>query len=193
MKIAPTFSQATSLVWTFFIYTKFKQGLVIHIQILILIYSIKYPDFSIPHLPQWIAHKLHFVEMAQIYRLLQIRRKLVIIQTLKGFLIARFFPCLILEHMLSFVGMCWMIVQPWFDLAQLIKAHDWVHNCFCNVWVNINKLKFRFSKKATKFETISHMIWIYLVNVKSSGRLFQIFVAFSECPNFKEWKQILIE
>ena len=42
-------------------------------------------------------------------------------------------------------------------------------------------LKFRFSKKATKFETISHMIW----NVKSSGRLFQIFVAFSECPNFK--------
>ena len=24
----------------------------------------------------------------------------------------------------------------------------------------------------------------YLVNVKSSGRLFQIFVAFSECPNF---------
>ena len=26
---------------------------------------------------------------------------------------------------------------------------------------------------------------VYLVNVKSSGRLFQIFVAFSECPNFK--------
>ena len=25
---------------------------------------------------------------------------------------------------------------------------------------------------------------VYLVNVKSSGRLFQIFVAFSECPNF---------
>ena len=39
------------------------------------------------------------------------------------------------------------------------------------------KLKFRFSKKATKFD-------IYLVNVKSSGRLFQIFVAFSEYPNF---------
>ena len=26
---------------------------------------------------------------------------------------------------------------------------------------------------------------VYLVNVKSSGRLFRIFVAFSECPNFK--------
>ena len=49
---------------------------------------------------------------------------------------------------------------------------------------SVRKLKFRFSKKATKFETISHEIWRYLVNVKSSGRLFQIFVAFSECPNF---------
>ena len=37
-------------------------------------------------------------------------------------------------------------------------------------------IKFRFSKKATKFETISH---------KSSGTLFQIFVAFSEYPNFR--------
>ena len=27
---------------------------------------------------------------------------------------------------------------------------------------------------------------VYLVNVKSSGRLFQIFVAFSKCPNFKK-------
>ena len=39
-----------------------------------------------------------------------------------------------------------------------------------------------FSKKATKFETISHIIW--RLHSKSSGRLFQIFVAFSECPNF---------
>ena len=46
------------------------------------------------------------------------------------------------------------------------------------------QVKFRFSKKATKFETISY---IYLVvNVKSSGRLFQIFKAFSECPNFNK-------
>ena len=30
---------------------------------------------------------------------------------------------------------------------------------------------------------------VYLVNVKSSGRLFQIFVAFSECPNFNKIHQ----
>ena len=45
------------------------------------------------------------------------------------------------------------------------------------------QVKLRFSKKATKFETISHMM--HLVNFKSSGRLFQNFAAFSECPNFK--------
>ena len=49
----------------------------------------------------------------------------------------------------------------------------------CVLNVNVFCLKFRFSKKATKFETISHMI-----KVKSNGRLFQIFEAFSECPNF---------
>jgi hypothetical protein len=32
---------------------------------------------------------------------------------------------------------------------------------------------------------------VYLVNVKSSGRLFQIFVAFSECPNFTDWIVLL--
>ena len=37
------------------------------------------------------------------------------------------------------------------------------------------KVKFIFSKKATNFETISHLIWFYYVNVKSSGRLFQVF------------------
>ena len=50
-------------------------------------------------------------------------------------------------------------------------------------------VKFRFSKKATNFETTSHTpTWFddYLVNVKSSGRLLQIFVAFSECSNFTE-------
>ena len=39
-------------------------------------------------------------------------------------------------------------------------------------------VKFRFSKKGTKFEAISHMIWQCQVNVKSSERSFQIFVAF---------------
>ena len=44
----------------------------------------------------------------------------------------------------------------------------------------MNLLKFRFSKKATKFD----LTFKYLANVKSSGRLFQIFVAFSDYPNF---------
>ena len=52
---------------------------------------------------------------------------------------------------------------------------------FSSSWKLNISLKFKFSKKAAKLETISHMIW----NLKSSGRLFQIFVAFSECPNFK--------
>ena len=43
-------------------------------------------------------------------------------------------------------------------------------------------IKSRFSKKATKFETISYLIW-RLFN-KSSWRLFQIFVSFSESLNF---------
>ena len=44
-------------------------------------------------------------------------------------------------------------------------------------------LKFRFSKKTTKFKTISQLIWLLaLVNVKSNGRLFQTLVAFSEYP-----------
>ena len=33
---------------------------------------------------------------------------------------------------------------------------------------------------------------VYLVNFKSSGRLFQIVVAFSECPNFKTADTLLI-
>ena len=45
---------------------------------------------------------------------------------------------------------------------------------------NSIQVKFRFSKKAKNFETISHLIWcLLLVNVKSSGRLFQIFAVFS--------------
>ena len=33
-------------------------------------------------------------------------------------------------------------------------------------------------------EIVSNFV-VFLENVKLSGRLFQIFVAFSECPNFK--------
>ena len=46
-------------------------------------------------------------------------------------------------------------------------------------FLNIS-FQFRFSKKATQFETIPHV-----VNVKSGGRLFEILVRFPECPNFK--------
>jgi hypothetical protein len=53
-------------------------------------------------------------------------------------------------------------------------------------------IKFRFSNKATKFETISHMIDVYLVTVKSSVRLFQIFVALSECLNFTIYHVIVV-
>ena len=33
---------------------------------------------------------------------------------------------------------------------------------------------------------------VYLVNVKSSGRLFQSFVAFSECPNFNTFHRNIL-
>jgi hypothetical protein len=33
-------------------------------------------------------------------------------------------------------------------------------------------------------DTVALSLVVYLVHVKLSGRLFQIFVAFSECPNF---------
>ena len=35
-------------------------------------------------------------------------------------------------------------------------------------------VKLRHSEKATKFEKISHLFWRYCVNVKTSGRFFQI-------------------
>ena len=48
-------------------------------------------------------------------------------------------------------------------------------------------IKFSFSKKTTRFKTIFD---VYLVIVKSSGRLFQNFVAFSECLNFKNLQKL---
>ena len=46
--------------------------------------------------------------------------------------------------------------------------------------------KYIFQKKAAKLKRSPTWLDVYLVNVKSSGRLFQIFVAISECPNFSE-------
>ena len=50
-------------------------------------------------------------------------------------------------------------------------------------------LKFRYYEKAKKFEKISHLVdktGFLLGSVKTSGRFFQIFVAFSEKLNFNE-------
>ena len=59
---------------------------------------------------------------------------------------------------------------------HFLKEYSFFDMCFFFFLIFV-VLKFRFSKKATKFD-------VYLVNVNSSGRLFQIFVAFSECSNF---------
>ena len=52
----------------------------------------------------------------------------------------------------------------------------------------IQHVKFRYYEKATKFEKISHLFWqnscFYSVASKTSGRFFQIFMAFSEKLNF---------
>ena len=44
-------------------------------------------------------------------------------------------------------------------------------------------VKLRFSKKATKFETISHMIQCLLSKCQIKSEIVSIFVAFSERPN----------
>ena len=46
-------------------------------------------------------------------------------------------------------------------------------------------LKFRFSEKATKYEKISHFVFIHLISgVKEIGKFIQIFVVFSENLKF---------
>ena len=47
------------------------------------------------------------------------------------------------------------------------------------------KLKFMFSKKATKLTKSSPWIWHYVVSVKSTVKILSIFVAFLENTNFK--------
>ena len=51
-------------------------------------------------------------------------------------------------------------------------------------YTKILVLKFRFSKKATKFETISHMIWRLLSKCQIKWEIVSSFLAFSEYPNF---------
>ena len=45
-------------------------------------------------------------------------------------------------------------------------------------------VKLRYCEKVTIFEKISHFFWSLLINVKTSGRFFQVFMAFSENLNF---------
>ena len=62
-----------------------------------------------------------------------------------------------------------------------------IYRCFRNRLDNFFQQDFvwkLFSKKTTT--------WIWQVNVKSSGRLFQIVMVFSECPNFNETIQLSI-
>ena len=46
-------------------------------------------------------------------------------------------------------------------------------------------VKLRYCEKVTIFEKISHFFWSLLSNVKTRGRFFQVFMAFSENLNFK--------
>jgi hypothetical protein len=69
-------------------------------------------------------------------------------------------------------------------------SHDflWVSqldNIFI-LWTRLTELKLRHCEKAKKFEKISHLFWPLLSNVKTSGRFFQIFVAFLDNLNFTE-------
>ena len=49
-------------------------------------------------------------------------------------------------------------------------------------------VKFGFSENHTKFEKILLMLWMFaIVNLHSMRKSAQIFVCFSESPNFKSW------
>ena len=69
-------------------------------------------------------------------------------------------------------------VQVRLDLKNHKNAKKILSNCpiqlkNCNYEPLCFLIKFSFSKKATKFETIFHLIWrLLIVKVKSSGRLF---------------------
>ena len=55
-------------------------------------------------------------------------------------------------------------------------------------WKNV---KFLYSEKAIKVCEISPIDLFYVVKVKSIVEISQIFVAFSECMNFKTWEKTL--
>ena len=55
---------------------------------------------------------------------------------------------------------------------------------FVSFYQDMTKLKFMFSRKATKIDEMS--IWRYVGNVKSTVKIVSIFVAFSENMNFRK-------
>ena len=73
-------------------------------------------------------------------------------------------------------------IQPRFSVAHYKKC--------CQILEIIFVLKFGISKRATTFETISHMIDVYLGNVKSSGRLFKILWPFQNVQTLFHYRII---
>ena len=62
------------------------------------------------------------------------------------------------------------------------------------MYSNVNEsftVKLGYCEKATKFEKNIPLVFFSLSNVKTSGRIFQIFVAFSENLNFNEFAFVL--
>ena len=72
-----------------------------------------------------------------------------------------------------------IVVKTWNHKIIVYIAKFFLENQFL-------KLKFSFSKKATNLKQSPTWFDVYLANVKSSKRLFQIFVVFSECPKRKK-------
>ena len=71
-------------------------------------------------------------------------------------------------------------LEKWAKVKKILRL---------NYLITILSLKLSFSKKEQNLKQSSSWSDVDLVNVKSSGRLFQIFVAFSECLNFKYFLQ----
>ena len=71
---------------------------------------------------------------------------------------------------------------------------NFTNTCFDEVWCTIFILmfhiKFSFSNKATKFETIFQFYSTSRSNIKTNWNLFQIFVAFLECTYFNDSESI---
>ena len=101
---------------------------------------------------------------------------------------------------------CWLVkgnisvIHQWMPLAQVISVIQgsiYIRDTLAGLGINTNaknhlilSLKLKYSEKTTKiWKKTLNFIWRYLVSSKKLGRLFQIFVAFSEYLNCKIVKQ----